>query len=77
MEGLEPLTTNNNLMDLAQLSGCAFCYLELKFGKEYFTMEMTKVSKFELDSKRVFRVEPLPKCQLSAMAIKLPSPESL
>ena len=40
-------------------------------------MEMTKVSKFELDSKRVFRVEPLPKCQLSAMAIKLPSPESL
>ena len=29
-------------MDLAQLSGCAFCYLELKFGKEYVTMKMTK-----------------------------------
>lgn len=42
IEGLEPLTTNNNLMDLAQLSGCAFCYLELKFGKEYVTMKMTK-----------------------------------
>ena len=41
-EGLEPLIINNSLMDLAQLSGCAFCYLELKFGKEYVTMKMTK-----------------------------------
>ena len=36
------MTTNNNLMDLAQLLGCAFYYLELKFRKEYATMEMTK-----------------------------------
>ena len=29
-KGLEPLTTHNNLMDLAQLSGCAFYYLGIE-----------------------------------------------
>ena len=54
-EGLEPLTINNNLLDLAQLSGCAFCYLELKFGKEYATMEMTKSEKIRAGLQKSFQ----------------------
>ena len=54
-EGLEPLTTNNNLMDLAQLSGCAFCYLELKFGKEYVTMELTKSEQIRAGLQKSFQ----------------------
>lgn len=54
-EGLEPLTTNNSLMDLAQLSGCAFCYLELKFGKEYVIMEMTKSKQIRAGLQKSFR----------------------
>lgn len=55
IEGLEPLTTNNNLMDLAQLSGCAFCYLELKFGKEYVTMKMTKSEQIRAGLQKSFQ----------------------
>ena len=54
-EGLEPLTTNNNLMDLAQLSGCAVYYLELKFGKEYATMEMTKSEQIRAGLQKSFQ----------------------
>lgn len=54
-EGLEPLTTNNNLMDLAQLSGCAFCYLELKFGKEYVIMETIKSKQIRAGLQKSFR----------------------
>ena len=55
IEGLEPLTTNNNLMDLTQLSGCAFCYLELKFGKEYVTMKMTKSEQIRAGLQKSFQ----------------------
>lgn len=54
-EGLEPLIINNSLMDLAQLSGCAFCYLELKFGKEYVTMEMTKSEQIRVGLRKSFQ----------------------
>jgi hypothetical protein len=49
------LTTNNNLMNLAQLSGCAFYYLELKFGKEYATMEMTKSEQIRAGLQKSFQ----------------------
>ena len=49
------MTTNNNLMDLAQLSGCAFCYLELKFGKEYVTMELTKSEQIRVGLRKSFQ----------------------
>lgn len=42
-------------MDLAQLSGCAFCYLELKYGKEYATMEMTKSEQIRADLQKSFQ----------------------
>lgn len=42
-------------MDLAQLSGCAFCYLELKFGKEYVTMELTKSEQIRAGLQKSFR----------------------
>ena len=73
-EGLEPLTTNNNLMDLAQLSGCAFCYLELKFGKEYVTMELTKSEQIRAGLQRAFRVAHQPRHRLSATATNSPYP---
>ena len=49
------MTTNNNLMDLAQLSGSAFCYLELKFGKEYVTMKMTKSEQIRAGLQKSFQ----------------------
>lgn len=55
VEGLEPLTTNNNLMDLAQLSGCALCYWELKFGKEYVTMDLTKSEQIRAGLQKSFQ----------------------
>lgn len=54
-KGLEPLTTHNNLMNLAQLSGCAFCYLKLKFGKEYVTMELTKSAQIRAGLQKSFQ----------------------
>lgn len=42
-------------MDLAQLSGCAFCYLKLKFGKEYATMEMTKSEQIRIGLQKSFQ----------------------
>lgn len=49
------MTTNNNLMDLARLSSCAFCYLELKFGKEYVTMELTKSEQIRAGLQKSFQ----------------------
>ncbi len=49
------MTTNNNLMDLAQFSGCAFYYWELKFGKEYTTMEMTKSEQIRAGPQKSFQ----------------------
>lgn len=42
-------------MDLAQLSGCAVYYLELKFGKEYATMEMTKSEQIRAGLQKSFQ----------------------
>ena len=42
-------------MDLAQLSGCAFCYLELKFGKEYATMKTTKSEQIRTGLQKSFQ----------------------
>lgn len=42
-------------MDLAQLSGCAFCYLELKFGKEYVIMELTKSEQIRAGLQKSFQ----------------------
>ena len=55
VEGLELLTINNSLMDLVQLSGCAFCYLELKFGEEYVTMELTKSEQIRAGLRKSFQ----------------------
>lgn len=54
-EGLELLTINNSLMDLVQLSGCAFCYLELKFGEEYVIMELTKSEQIRAGLRKSFQ----------------------
>ena len=74
MEGLEPLTTNNNLMDLAQLSGCAFCYLELKFGKEYATMKMTKSEQIRAGLQKSFQSGSSAKASTVATVTGLPHP---
>lgn len=42
-------------MDLAQLSGCAFCHLELKFGKEYVTIELTKSEQIRAGLQKSFQ----------------------
>ena len=42
-------------MDLAQLSGCAFCFFELKFGKEYATMGMTKSEQIRAGLQKSFQ----------------------
>lgn len=42
-------------MDLAQLSGCVFCYLELKFRKEYVTMELTKSEQIRAGLQKSFQ----------------------
>jgi len=42
-------------MNLAQPSGCAFCYLELKFGKEYATMELTKSEQIRIGLQESFQ----------------------
>ena len=55
------LSTNNNLLDLAQLSGRAVYYLELKYGQEYATMELTKNKQIRADSTVAFRVAHQPK----------------
>ena len=55
VEGLELLTINNSLMDLVQLSGCAFCYLELKFGEEYVIMELTKSEQIRAGLRKSFQ----------------------
>lgn len=44
-ETARPPVHSNNLMDLAQPSGYAFCYFQLKLGKKYVTMEMAKGSR--------------------------------
>lgn len=49
------MTIKNNLMNLAQLSGCAFCYFELKFGKEYATMGMTKSEQIRAGLQKSFQ----------------------
>ena len=66
------LSTNNNLLVLAQLSGRAFYYLELKYGQEYATMELTKNKQIRADSTVAFRVAHQPKHWLFAAAIDLP-----
>lgn len=42
-------------MDLAQLLGCAFYYLELKFRKEYATMEMSKSEQIRAGLQKSFQ----------------------
>ena len=40
---------------VAQLSGCAFCHLELKFGKEYVTIELTKSEQIRAGLQKSFQ----------------------
>ena len=55
LEGLEPFIITNNLMDLTQPSDCTFCYLELKFGKECATMELTKSEQIRIGLQKSFQ----------------------
>lgn len=42
-------------MNLTQLLGCVFCYLELKSGKEYVTMDMTKSEQIRIGLQKSFQ----------------------
>ena len=71
------MAIKNNLMEFAQLLGCAFCYFKLKFGKEYVTMELTKSEKIRAGLQKSFQSGSLAKALTVATAIEFLMPESL
>ena len=75
--GLEPLTIHNILMDLVQLSGCAFRYLELKFGKEYVTMELTKSEQIRAGLQKSFQSGSSAKASTACYGYRLIPPGEL